>query len=252
MGDGGPATVSVLTNGVTTVDVIAGVASAPPRSVQNLIISNTDTAAITLTLQRLTGGVAYPIVKSVVLQPSDTLLLNPNNKFNVVDSSGNERGTANASFVRTGQTFKVSSRPKVGTTAGWTVAAANNLGTPATVAASQTAATLVVPIDGLKVGDTITALNVYSSINSAGGAVTLDAALRKSTIAAGATGTDAAVTGGAITQVSVTAATASTASKTGIAEVVVAGVQYYILLTATTAASTTIELNALEIAVTSS
>lgn len=250
-GEGGPASVSKSTNGVTAVDLLTGEDAKPPRTVNGIMISNTDTAAITLTLRKVTGGSTFSLVNAVTLQPNDTLKWSQD-WFGVTDSSGNTRGTANASFVRTGQTFKVASHPKVGTTAGWTVGAANNLGTIATVAASQTSATLVVRIDGLHVGDTITGIGVFSSINSVGGAVTLDCALRKTTIAAGATATDAAVTGGAITQVSVTAATASSATKTGITEVVASGTSYYLLLTATTAASTTIELDALEVTVTSS
>ena len=250
IGDGGPATANVTTNGTTAVDVVVGAASAPPKTVQNIIVSNTDTAAITLTIQRISASTTYPIVKAVVLQVNDTLYLNPNGKYNVVDASGNERGTANASIVRTSQTYKVNSKVKAGTTAGWTVSAGNNLGTIATVAQSQTSSTLVVQIDGLHVGDTITGFSIYSSINSAGNTATLDANLRKLTLAAGATATDASVA--SITQVSVTAATASTATKGSLTEVVAAGTSYYILLTATTAASTTIELDSIEITVTSS
>lgn len=142
-------------------------------------------------------------------------------------------------------------RCKVGTTAGWVVNAANNTGTIATVAASQTSSTLVMPIDGLQIGGTITGYKVAASINSAGGAVTLDCALRTLTIAAGATATDAAVASGSITQIAVSAATAATATVTGLATVVTSGVSYYLLLTATTAASTTIELDQLEITFTS-
>jgi hypothetical protein len=134
-------------------------------------------------------------------------------------------------IVRASQTFQLGrgGTAKAGTTAGWTVNAGNNLGTIATVAASQTNATLVVAIPNLHVGDTITGFSVYSSINSAGGAVTLDANLRTLTIAAGATATDASVA--SITQVSVSAATASTATKSGLSSVVAAGVNYYLLLT---------------------
>jgi len=130
------------------------------------------------------------------------------------------------------------------------VGAANNLGTLATVAASQTNSTLVAYLSGLHVGDTITAFDINSSINSAGNTVTLDANLRSLTIAAGATGTDASI--GSITQVSVTAATASNAAKTGLSQVVADGVQYYILLTATTGASTTIELDSIFLTITTS
>lgn len=156
---------------------------------------------------------------------------------------------AAGTLVRTGVAIQQSaSRVKIGTTAGWVITGLNTAAM-ATVAASQTACTLSVYLD-LKVGDIITGYKVYSSINSAGGAVTLDAALRTGTIAAGATATDAAVASGSITQVAVSAATASTATVTGLSTTVVAGVGYYILLTATTAGSTTIELNQIEVIVT--
>lgn len=142
-------------------------------------------------------------------------------------------------------------RAKVGTTAGWTVNAANNIGTVATVAASQTACTLVIPVF-VQVGETITGFGISASINSAGGTVTLDANLRSLTPAAGATATDTSI--GSITQISVTAATAVTPAslggKSGLSTVVVSGTQYYLLLTATTAASTTIELDQVEVTVT--
>jgi hypothetical protein len=137
---------------------------------------------------------------------------------------------------------------KAGATAGWTVAGATNL-MEATLAASQTGSTLVIPVVGLKVGDTITAFKIAAQIESAGGAVTLDADLRKLTNAAGDP-VDASV--GAITQVSVTADTASAASKTGLSEVVAADEWFYILVTATTAASTDIRLLGATVTVTTS
>lgn len=156
---------------------------------------------------------------------------------------------AAGTLVRTGVAIQQSaSRAKIGTTAGFVITGLNTAAI-ATMAQSQTAGTLSLYLD-LKVGDIITGYKVYSSINSAGGAVTLDAALRTGTIAAGATATDAAVASGSITQVAVTAATASTATVTGLSTTVAAGVGYYILLTGTTAASTTIEINQVEVIVT--
>lgn len=156
-----------------------------------------------------------------------------------------------SSVVRSAVVRQVASRAKVGTTAGWTVGAANNVGSIATVAASQTACTLVIPLS-VGVGETITAVGLSASINSAGGAVTLDANLRSYTPAAGATATDASIA--SLTQISVTAATAVTpaslGSITGLTTTVVSGTMYYLLLTATTAASTTIELNQIEVTVT--
>jgi hypothetical protein len=148
--------------------------------------------------------------------------------------------------VRTGQkTTHVSAR--VGTTAGWVVGG-DNLGLAATLPASQTASTLVVPINGLKVGSTITAFNIIAQIESGGNTATLDADLRKLTLVAGDV-TDASI--GAITQVSVTADTASSASKTlSSAEVVGADESFYVLLTGTTAASTDIALQGISVTVT--
>lgn len=157
--------------------------------------------------------------------------------------------TNTGSQVRTGVERQVANRAKVGTTAGWTVGAANNLPYMGTVAASQTNSTLVVPVDNLKVGDTITGFKVAAQIESAGNTVTLDADLRAVTNVA-AEPTDASV--GAITQVSVTADTAVAASKTGLTEVVAANKSYYVLLTATTAASTDIILLGLTTTVTES
>jgi hypothetical protein len=138
---------------------------------------------------------------------------------------------------------------KVGGTAGWTVGGgAVNTGLTATMAASQTAGTLVVPITGLKVGDTITAFSVVGQIESAGGTVTLDADLRKLTAAA-ADPTDASL--GTITQISVTADAIISASKTlETPEVVAAGETFYVLLTGTTGASTDIALMGVTITVT--
>ena len=136
---------------------------------------------------------------------------------------------------------------KVGATAGWTVAAGANTAL-VTCAASQTASTLVIPIKvPLKVGWTITGFSVIAQIESAGGTVTLDAALRKHTTVA-ADVADASV--GAITQVSVTADTAVAASKVGLSEVVAADETFYILVTATTAGSTDIALQGITLTVT--
>lgn len=145
-----------------------------------------------------------------------------------------------------GRELLLSGPPKAGATAGWSVNAAANL-IEATLPASQTGSTLVVPISGLAVGDTITGWKVSAQIESAGGAVTLDGDLRKLTNAAGDP-VDASV--GAITQVAVTADTAVAAAKTGLAEIVAFGESFYILLTGTTAASTDVRYLGASITVT--
>ena len=134
-------------------------------------------------------------------------------------------------------------RAKVGTTAGWVVAAADNLGKMATIPAAQTSSTLVIPLTGLRVGEKITAFSLVGSIQSGGNAATITADLRKLTAAA-AGGTDASV-GARAAPLSVTANTildSTNAGKTGLAEVVAADETFYLLVTATTAAACTEEL----------
>lgn len=132
---------------------------------------------------------------------------------------------------------------KAGATAGWAAPSAHSGFTNSGVVglpASQTASTFVIPLSGLKVGDTITAFSVAAQIESAGNTATLDADLRKLTVVADNV-TDASI--GAITQVSATADTAVSSSKTlATPEVVAADEQFYVLLTGTTAASTDIQL----------
>ena len=134
---------------------------------------------------------------------------------------------------------------KVGATSGWTVGGgAVDKGRLATCAASQTAATLVVPVMGLQVGDTIEGFYLQGQIESAGNTVTLGANLRKMTVAA-ADMTDASVA--SMTQISKTADSTvneANSAKTGLVEVVGNDESFYVLLTATTGASTDIDLAA--------
>ncbi len=135
---------------------------------------------------------------------------------------------------------------QIGTTPGWVIQQNDNLGLAATCQASITAATLVIPVSGLTVGDKITAFSVVGQIESGGNTVTLDADLRKLT-AATADVTDPSV--GSITQISVTADAIISSSKTGLTEVVAANETFYVLLTATTGVLTDIALQGITITV---
>lgn len=161
--------------------------------------------------------------------------------------------TFTGAVVRASQKRLIGSDAKVGATAGWVVNAATNVGRMATCPASQSGSTLVVPLPGLKVGDTITAYGLIGQIESAGGTVTLDASIR-SVQAAAADLTDAAE-GAAMTQLSVTADTAVTsanAEKASQSIVVAADKFYYMLITTTTAGSTDVDLAGVYIVVTES
>lgn len=225
--------------------------SAAQEVIDNLEAVESLSLAETAVLDGVVPGTAAANKALVLGASSEIATITSATITTLTGTTGNITTLNPTNIVRATQKFQLGrgGTAKAGTTAGWTVNAGNNIGTIATVAASQTASTLVVAIPNLHVGDTITGFGVFSSINSAGGTVTLDANLRTLTIAAGATATDASVS--SITQVSVTAATASSALKTGLSTVVATGVNYYLLLTATTAGSTTIELSQIEVTVTS-
>lgn len=146
----------------------------------------------------------------------------------------------------------ISDRGKVGATSGWTVGAATNVGRLATMAASQTAGTLVVPINGLFWGDRITGYHLIGQIESAGNAVTLDAALHE-VIAAAADLSAGAVSGSSMTQISVTADTqidrSNSYKELTTPKVVGEMGALYLLITGTTLGSTDIDLAAVAIEV---
>lgn len=157
--------------------------------------------------------------------------------------------TFSGAVVRTSYTVQAGfGSAKAGTTAGWVVAAGANL-YEWTLPASQTGSTLVVPVSGLHIGDTITGYSCQAQIESAGGTVTLDTNLRSLTNVA-ADPTDASVA--STTQVSVTADTAAAPAATGISDTIAAGERFYILITATTAGSTDIRALGCNVTVTTS
>jgi hypothetical protein len=168
-----------------------------------------------------------------------------------VASTTSAAQTFTGSVIRASQKRIYSGYSKVGATAGWTVGGgAVNTGLTATMAAGQTGGTLVVPISGLKVGDTITSFHLIGQVESAGNNVTIDADLRKLTAAA-ADVADASV--GAITQLVVavdTILSATNTNKASLTEVVAADETFYVLLTATTTASTDIALQGVAVTVT--
>lgn len=176
-------------------------------------------------------------------------MLEYRNPDNTVLFKLTEEGIDTARRISQKRITNAAGQAKAGATAGWVVAAGADTAL-VTCPASQTGATLVVSINGLKVGDTITGFHLVGQIESAGGTVTVDADLRKHTAAA-ADVSDASV--GAITQLSVTADTIMSASNTrkaSLSEVVAADETFYVLLTATTAALTDIALQGVALEVT--
>jgi hypothetical protein len=130
---------------------------------------------------------------------------------------------------------------KVGATAGWAPRGANNL-IAATLPASQTNSTLVIPLPGLRVGDEILGFSLLGQIESAGNTASISANLRKMTGAA-ADLVDASVA--SMTQLSVTADTLvnrRNARATNLTVKVGEGEMYYLLITGTTGLATDIAL----------
>jgi hypothetical protein len=143
--------------------------------------------------------------------------------------------------------------PKVGTTAGWVVGAANNLGKMATLPAGQAGSTLVVPLGPFKVGDTITAFGLEGSLQAGGNHATIIGDLRVLTAAAaGATDASVGVMGAALDVVGNTIMNTANAGKSGLAHVIVEGESFYMLITATTGAACTEELQAVQVTSTGS
>lgn len=157
------------------------------------------------------------------------------------------------SVVRSVQlSVPVMGQAKVGATAGWVITAGTDK-SHATLPASQTASTLVIPFPAIPVGSTVTAVGVGGQVESAGNNVTLAMSVRKQTNAA-ADNTDAELSGGGDNVGTLTADTILSAANlgvTGLSEVIAADESLYVLLTGTTAASTDIDVTHLLITYTS-
>lgn len=158
-----------------------------------------------------------------------------------------------ATVVRSGVQIltPICGNAKVGATAGWIITAADDI-SQATLPAAETASTLIVPVTGLNIGDTITGVSVSGQVESAGANVTLVMSVRKTTaVAAGNTdaeiGTDDVGTLTADTLIS-----SANLVVTGLTEVLAEGEAIYVRLTGTTAAVTDIALNSIIATVTRS
>jgi hypothetical protein len=232
-----------------------GSALAPPPG-SNFSYSVSGTFAGTWKLLRtFNNGVTYDVIDSgtgtktgtVEVPPATGIKTNPKYLF---QCSAYTSGTLVALLTQSASlpvgakslVIPAGVHSKVGATAGWVVGAANDT-LLSTCPASQTAATLVVPVQGLKVGDTIIGFSLVGEIASSGGAVTLDASLKSLTTAVGST-TTAVVE--AMTQIAATANTlvdpVDSLTIVTTDQPVTQDTTFFALLTATTAASTSIAL----------
>ncbi len=146
--------------------------------------------------------------------------------------------TLQAALIRTSQEYSFGPGALVGASAGWLTSETNVL-QYRLPASESTTATLVIPVSGLHVGDTITGWKFVGQAESAGNTCEIEADLRKiTTVAAG--NSDASV--GAIAGLKLTADTAIASEVTDLSEVVAANESFYVLVSATTAASTDFDI----------
>lgn len=140
---------------------------------------------------------------------------------------------------------------KVGATAGFACPSAHSGFTNAAIAgcpASQTAATYIIPISGVKDGDTITSMRLKGQIESAGGAVTVDASLIR--VDNTTAGDIVLTTVGSITQIAKTADYVISDVVGDLTELISTVRQHYVLITVTTAGSTDVQITGIRLTVT--
>lgn len=162
-----------------------------------------------------------------------------------LDLSGNlsVAGTLQPTSIVRSQTLvvPVTGQAKVGATAGWVITGGTDKN-HATLPASQTASTLVIPFPPLPVGATVTAVGIGGQVESAGGNVTLTMSFRSQTNAA-ADNTDAQIATDNVG--TLTADTILSPANLGVSAqtaVVAVDAALYVLLTGTTAGSTDIDV----------
>jgi hypothetical protein len=146
------------------------------------------------------------------------------------------------SLISTGRRYLIDHRPKVGGTSGWVINAANNLGLCATLPASQTGSTLVVPVDNLSIGTTITGFYPVGQVESAGNTASITVELRKLTAAAADVVDATVATTGAVSFTADGILGRITSFAENLNATVADGESYYFLVTGTTAGSTDIAL----------
>lgn len=156
--------------------------------------------------------------------------------------------TPTGGVARTSQEYIYSAGGHPGSANGWlTTGGAVNLFNYTLPASEATTATMVIPISGIKVGWTITAVKIVGQIESAGNIAELDVTLRKITTAAGAN-VDALV--GTIPHIHVIADTALADSVGSLTEVIASDETFYVLLSGTTAANTDMDIQSVNVTAT--
>lgn len=236
----------INTGTFSAIEQVSGVLSLEPGQTAQIILTNSGGHAWRVDLESMTKGLAgHKLIQSFTGDTASTLYQNTtrNNvnlrlRANTLNSGASDtvaytlQDTIPAAAVQ----VVCNGVAKAGTTAGWVIGAANNIGTLATLPKAITAGTLVVRVPRLNVGDRIVGAYLVGSVQATTGqASTIIFELRSLT---------AATTGATDARVAIMAATLSTevnvvlsASNTplpAVSHVVVAGESFYALVTATT------------------
>jgi hypothetical protein len=150
--------------------------------------------------------------------------------------------TFSGAIVRAGRQIVVPAlNAKVGATAGWVITADTDK-SHATLPAGQTASTLIVPICGLEIGDTLTAVSVQGQVESGGNNVTLTLNIGKQTTAVAGNVDSSLGTDNVGTLTADTLISSANLAVTGLTEVLAEGEAVYAILTGTTGAACDIDI----------
>lgn len=87
-----PDSIQTLTNGVTAVDILVGLAPPNTRHVKLITFVNADTAPVVAQFIYNNAGILYPMTGRVTLQIGDTLFYTDGEGWRVMDSNGNSKG----------------------------------------------------------------------------------------------------------------------------------------------------------------
>ena len=140
---------------------------------------------------------------------------------------------------QTGDVFLFNNRAKVGGTAGWAIPTTTDTAVAATMAAGGTAGTLVVNLDGIKVGAVIKNIHLVGQVESAGNTASISADLRRlRAVAADISDASVDAFDAPVEFTADGVMSESNCVTPTLTHTVEAGYSYYVLITATTAAST--------------
>lgn len=220
----------------------------------NYLVKYADAANVNELLGFTTSAAEVNVLAGVTagtVTASKALVVDANKDISSLRNVSVSQLTYTGSIIKVGRQYNVPlpGNANVGATAGWVITG-RNVGS-ATLPASQTGSTLVVPILGLGIGDQVTAVSCVGQVESGGNAISATMDVRKTTTAA-ADLTDASIGSDTVTVSTDTALSDATGQLkvTGLTETVAADEFLYVLITATTAASTDLDFQGLVVTVT--